>query len=278
MQIHFGWGYDGARWNHQDSLRQYTAGPTGLTSLLATRLGFTIPPASQVQRIAVYRRALETHVAESDDVPNAPWFADSFLKDPWVTARQVLAWRDELVGAGWHAEEHPDSSMPPRLRTMARIETTLVQEPDWDPGGADLLADVAAAFQWLVSAQLSYDLGIETINTEHAHSELPLRWQRIFAHLETLGVNIVQAPAVEPLTQLRILHAESEWDAAAMATRAVQAHAVAPFTLVAGRSTQLLDAELARYGLPTAGVREPGSARWGSTDVGRFLGRSDGTA
>lgn len=260
MHIHFGWGYDGARWSHEDSLRRYTAGPTGLTSLLATRLGLTIPAASQVQRIAVYRQVLERHVADVDNASHRPWFADSFAKDPWATARQVLTWRDELVGAGWHSVDYMDAAMPSRLQTLAQIETALAQESNWSVGGADVLRDVAGELQWLVASQVPFPLGIETISLEHAPSKLPPTWQRVFDHLEVLGVEIVPAPQVEPLTQLRILHAESEWDAAAIATRAVQAHVDAPFTLVAGRSTQLLDAELARYGLPTAGVREPGRA------------------
>lgn len=271
MRVVFGWGYDGARWNQADSFRRYTTGPVGMIALLATRLGLTAPNVSHVKRTAVYRGMLARHLAESDHSEKHPWFAESFVKDPWATTRQMLAWRDELVATGWRVEGHADVSMPPRLRTLARLEIALAQEPDWAPGGADVLVDVAAELRWLVSAQLPYDLGIQTINIEHVRSELPQIWQRIFDHLAALSVDIVEAPDVEPLSQLRILHAESEWDAATMATRAVQAHADAPFTLVAGRSTQLLDAELARYGLSTAGVREPGNARPGVQVLAVFL-------
>src|SRR5699024_11727294 len=100
MHITFGWGYDGARWSESDPWRRYTTGPAGFTSVCATRLGLTTPAVSHVQRIAAYRRVLERHMATINDGDDCPWFAQSFAKDPWATARQVLAWRDELVGAG----------------------------------------------------------------------------------------------------------------------------------------------------------------------------------
>jgi len=273
MRVFFGWGYDGARWSHADSLGDYTTGPTGLTSLLATRLGLTVPSETPVQRIAVYRGLLERHIAAAGHGTDRPWFAESFSKDPWATAREVLAWRDELVSAGWTGEEPRDVQVlqPARLKALAQIETSLAAEPAWAPGMADVLRDVAAELEWLVSSQVPFDLGIETVSTEHTRVDLPLLWQQVFERMEALGVEIATAPATEPLRQVEILEADSAWDAAALATRVVQAQAKAPFTLLAGRSTQLLDAELIRYGLPTAGVREPGSARPGSQIVSVFL-------
>lgn len=271
MHITFGWGYDGARWSESDSLRRYTTGPAGFTSLCATRLGLTTPAVSHVQRIAAYRGVLERHVATADDGENRPWFAQSFAKDPWATARQVLAWRDELVGAGWDGTEDKATSMLPRLRTLAQIEASLAQEPHWFAGSADLLRDVVAELDWLVSMRVPFDLGLQSIVVEHDRATLPQIWQRILDRLAELGVEVSESSQPAPLRQLSILEADSGWEAAAMATRAVRAHADNPFTLIAGRSTQLLDAELARYGLPTAGVREPGRARPGVQVVAVFM-------
>jgi hypothetical protein len=271
MRVFFGWGYDGARWSYADSLGDYTTGPTGLTSLLATRLGLTVPSETLVQRIAVYRRVLARHIAAGHGT-DRPWFADSFSKDPWATAREVLAWRDELVGAGWDAGAADDARpQQPRLNTLAHIERMLVDEPSWLLGAADVFRDVAAELEWLVTADLTFDLGIASVSIDHARAELPLLWQRVFDHLVSLGVEVGEASGGQPLRELRILPADSEWDAATIATHAVQAHADAPFTLLAERSTQLLDLELARYGLPTAGVREPGSGRPGAQIVAEFL-------
>lgn len=66
MQIVFGWGYDGARWSDRDSLRRYVTGTTGLTSLLATRLGLTTPDVSHVQRIAAAKREALTADCKPD--------------------------------------------------------------------------------------------------------------------------------------------------------------------------------------------------------------------
>ena len=156
VQVIFGWGYDGARWNPDNSLGQFTTGPIGLTSLLATRLGLTTPDVPHVQRIAAYRRVLQAHLEALENDTQRPWFAQSFAKDPWATARQVLAWRDELVGAGWRPDEHHDASMPPRLATLARVERALDQEPTWPAGNADIFRDVAEELQWLVTAQLPF--------------------------------------------------------------------------------------------------------------------------
>src|SRR5690625_5780634 len=73
MRVFFGWGYDGARWSYADSLGDYTTGPTGLTSLLATRLGLTVPGEVSVQRIAVYRGVLARHVAAAGHSTDRPW-------------------------------------------------------------------------------------------------------------------------------------------------------------------------------------------------------------
>src|SRR5690625_1054548 len=141
MRVFFGWGYDGARWSHADSLGDYTTGPTGLTSLLATRLGLTVPGEVSVQRIAVYRGVLARHVAAAGHSTDRPWFADSFSKDPWATAREVLAWRDELVGAGWTGEEPRDVQVlqPARLKALAQVEASLAAESARADGMAGVL-------------------------------------------------------------------------------------------------------------------------------------------
>src|SRR5690625_4579055 len=186
MRVFFGWGYDGARWSHADSLGDYTTGPTGLTSLLATRLGLTVPSETPVQRIAVYRGLLERHIAAAGHGTDRPWFAESFSKDPWATAREVLAWRDELVSAGWTGEEPRDVQvlLPRRLTGLAQIEPPLAAQPAWAPAMPDVLRDVGAALEWLAPTPVPFQHGIATVSTEHTRVALPVLWQQVFARVE----------------------------------------------------------------------------------------------
>src|SRR5699024_8564817 len=84
-------------------------------------------------------------------------------------------------------------------------------------------------------------------------------------------VDVVEVAEPQPLERLRIFEANTVWDATALATRVLQAHAHAPFTLIAGSSTKLLDAELTSYGLSTAGIREQAGIRPGAQIVPVFL-------
>lgn len=101
MKITFGWGLDGAAWDEgaagvpegTATLGRVTVGPTGLLEILRTRLGLRGPEIPRPMRIAAYRAAL----ADSAH----PWCAESFSVDPWAVAKRMLAWRDELVAAGW---------------------------------------------------------------------------------------------------------------------------------------------------------------------------------
>jgi hypothetical protein len=53
------------------------------------------------------------------DSPTA-WYHASFSADSWSTAKQFLAWRDELIEAGWDGVAEKDAST--RLRAQAGLE------------------------------------------------------------------------------------------------------------------------------------------------------------
>ena len=73
-------------------------GPAGLVGVLETRLGLTRIQTHQAIRIGQYLKRLK----EADN--NERFYSKSIRVDAWSTAKQVLAWRDELVLAGWKGD------------------------------------------------------------------------------------------------------------------------------------------------------------------------------
>ena len=72
-------------------------GPTGLIDVLEVQLGLTGPRGAEAVRIAAYAAKLRAALSHG---PN-PFYAPSFARDPWATAKALLVWRDELTAAGW---------------------------------------------------------------------------------------------------------------------------------------------------------------------------------
>jgi len=73
-------------------------GPAGLVGVLETRPGLTRIQTHQAIRIGQYLKRLK----EADN--NERFYSKSIRVDAWSTAKQVLAWRDELVLAGWKGD------------------------------------------------------------------------------------------------------------------------------------------------------------------------------
>jgi len=136
MNIVFGMHLDGSEWSRDPaSLGQLQLGPTGLLSLLETQLGLNGLTAHPAQRINEYMQRLE-----QADRPDA-WFHNSLQADSWSTAKQMLAWRDELIGAGWNGLA--DGATSPRLLSLADVEA--VDGLPLSPGREDRLQAVLGA-------------------------------------------------------------------------------------------------------------------------------------
>lgn len=85
-------------------------GPLALLRDLELMLGLGGPEVSAVERIAIYRRKIESAGA------NRFW-SESFALDPWPSTRELLGWRDELIEAGWRPSIGTDRH---RLRDSRR--------------------------------------------------------------------------------------------------------------------------------------------------------------
>ncbi|MCK4267961.1 MAG: PD-(D/E)XK nuclease family protein, partial [Actinomycetia bacterium] len=99
MHLTFGMNLDGSRWSEkQASMGELQLGPSGMLGLLATQLGLSLPTIHPARRINQYMKRLK--VCDGGGM----WFHDSFRADAWSTAKQMLAWRDELVESGWERQ------------------------------------------------------------------------------------------------------------------------------------------------------------------------------
>lgn len=238
-------------------------GPTGLIEVLEVQLGLTGPRGAEAVRIAAYAAKLRAALAVN---PN-PFYAPSFARDPWATAKALLAWRDQLTAAGWTG----GAIGSPRIDDLARAEA---QTPPLPPGAPDRLRAVLA-----VLADHP-PLSINRITLVEPLDLLTPPYRGLIDQIEACGVEIQAAspPAAASANDLHRVQAflrsgvtdalqgdgafmTVEADTALMAAEAVAEWLVAgseedlagTVVLSADGDTALLDRALQARGLPALG-------------------------
>ncbi len=99
---------------------EYFFGPSKLLGWLEGQLGLSgYRNNTAYLRIELYRQALSQHLLEDGQLASA-FFESSFTADRFASAEALLAWRDELLLAGWNFEFSALS--PLRLKTLAQVE------------------------------------------------------------------------------------------------------------------------------------------------------------
>ena len=111
-------------------------GPRGLIEILETRMGLTAPHEGAAVRIAAYTAKLRSVLTGR---PGA-FFAASFARDPWATAKTLLTWRDDLILSGWGGGPVGE----PRIDDLALAEAV---EPPLPAGDSDRLRGVMRALE-----------------------------------------------------------------------------------------------------------------------------------
>lgn len=266
MEIVFGlWADGGAAPDHgggaSGALGAPVVGPAGLLDILETIYGASSPGTALVVRIAAWQTALE----RADD-GNRFW-SQSLRVDGWATARTLLDWRDQLIGAGWLADQSWSGS---RLSDLAQAETAAGTMP---PGLADRLATMIASVDGAVARRIRR---LRLIDQRALH---PIGWRRLFDRLEALGVAIEEIPVAPAADEATALGRLQRWmqdgilldggpdgtvTLATSASAALAGELVAqwfaaspiadPAVLVAqDGDTQLLDLGLCGLGQPRAG-------------------------
>ncbi|MFZ1730563.1 MAG: PD-(D/E)XK nuclease family protein [Bacteroidota bacterium] len=180
MRLTFGMNLDGSEWSpKQASAGEMQVGPQGLLEVLETHMGLTGLHPHHARRIDQYMARL----AEGDTAD--AWYHRSFAKDAWSTAKQLLAWRDELIGAGWDGKAEASDS--PRLRTLALAEAS--QLP-LSIGFEDRLIEAMQEMEFWTHLPIS-----EILLTEPREFFPPI-WQKVLGLLEERGTDISAAPEV----------------------------------------------------------------------------------
>ncbi|MBT2519778.1 PD-(D/E)XK nuclease family protein [Arthrobacter sp. ISL-28] len=247
MKIEFGWHLDRAPWAYtQPGLNRIRVGRKNFTTLLQTRLGITRPDTGHAERVSQYLERLR-----SVDSPDT-WFHDSFDVDPWSTAQELLAARDDAVANGWDGslpEWKPGTAEPsPLLQTLAAAESA--------PGHlAPALADDIAELVTTLDSPLP--LGIDELVLQHAESTFPHVWRCIIGKLRDRGVRVTEAVPASRQPRLTIFTAETEWEAAEHSARWLAAGDNQRTAVVSSDTTAVLDAYLAGHGLPAVGIGAP---------------------
>ena len=246
MRIEFGWSLDGAAWADGGGAAGIARlGPRGLVQLLQGRLGLTRPQVEPAVRVAQYAR----RIVEADH----PWLRESFAVDPWATASTVLAWRDAAVTAGARLEA--TDAAPERIAALCAVEAAA---PDLAAGAADDLRELVE----VLSEEVTWPLGIESLRCHEDPGSLPGLWPRLFELLGAAGVPMDRAAAERRgWPELVLVEAEDEWTAAETAARLLAGREGAPLQILAGADTVLLDQELHRRGMPALGIADSAADR-----------------
>lgn len=247
MKIEFGWHLDRAPWAYtQPGLNHVRVGRKNFTALLQTRLGITRPDTGHAERVSQYLERLRAIDSPGD------WFHESFEVDPWSTAQELLAARDDAVANGWDGtlpEPEPGASEPsPLLRTLAAAEKAA------SPLAASLADDIA---ELVTALDSPLPLGIDELILQHPEHSFPKVWQLVIGKLRDRGTRVSEAVPANSQPRLTILTAETEWEAAEHSARWLAAGDNHSTAVVSSDSTSLLDHFLAGHGLPAIGVGSP---------------------
>jgi hypothetical protein len=117
MVLHISQAFDGIVYAPPAEMREGAlyAGPDKLLQWLEAQLGLSGYPANtEYLRIELYRQSLAQCLREG------VFYENSFSADRFATAEALLAWRDELLLAGWDFSS--DQTTPPRLSALAEVE------------------------------------------------------------------------------------------------------------------------------------------------------------
>ncbi|WP_443749342.1 RecB family exonuclease [Asticcacaulis solisilvae] len=184
MQIYFGVGCDGAVFpdfpgQGQGAVDASVVGPRGLLRALEIQLGLTGPISNEAVRVAAYAKKIQSLSSRG-----SCFFSESFDSDPWATAQTLLAWRDDLIAAGW--DRSPTGAK--RIDDLASIENEGLVIP---AGFADRLCLAIG------SLRTSPKLALQEVHLVTPRELLPPQYQRLLIALEACNVAIIESKAYE---------------------------------------------------------------------------------
>ncbi len=243
MQIRFGMELDAGCWpefeaGQQALIGEVVLGPQGLIGVLETALGMVAgDEAPQALRIRQYMQRIQSLPEKQR------FYSRSFEADAWATARELLAWRDELVMHGWQGDA---GDAPERIGALAEIEAAGV---DLDHGLADRFQKV------LQRLQNQHALPLGRVILQEPRQLLPAPWRQMFAQLEQCGVAVEEAvPASVQPAEIVMLESEHIWPLAqSVASWLAATDQPEQAALICQHDSAQLDQALHAQGLPATG-------------------------
>lgn len=266
-------------------------GRLGLLDLLETHLGLARLGVSRARRVTRYLGYLRQH----EDQPR--FYSRSLQADSIGTAAKLLAWRDELLLAGWDGNTPADA--PRRLLEMALIEQSA--SGDIEPGEAERLSIVTTALT-------QEGTQIESVLLMDPFESFPFAWRKVLALLPNVKLLQYEPQGQGQLRQLQELAIQALRDGhfqalegpitdssvllAQASTREVAEHwfsafcrdSIADRLLVCEFGGDSLDATLMVTGAASCGFQNPSELRpalqavglalemcWIPVDVGRLI-------
>lgn len=240
-------------------------GPLGLVRRLGRILGIPAEVAAAPERLASYALRLDAH----DDGSSRSYSA-SRRQDPFGVARYLLGLRDALRLLGWDGRALDGSA---RLADLAALEPLAPPVP---PGLPDVVAELIAGV--VAGGALPFPVRIELCASRRA---FPPLLRRLLEALAAAGATVVDAgeaaalaPADTDLGAVQrallggeperpalvgdgtfvLLEADTPLEAAELTASLARTRPLQQATFVVPTEPAILDAALARQGLPTLGV------------------------
>ena len=247
-------------------------GPAQLLGNLELQLGLPRPARSEAVRVQRWSRRM----AALEAARPGRFYARSYALDSLGTATTLLAWRDDLVLAGWNEGAIPSGGE--RLDTLAELATG----SDLPPGKADRLCRVEKELG-LCGERL-----LDAVLLAEARALWPGRWQRVFALLEGAGARVGTVDAsFEPATgdsdlarlqallraggkapsglrgdgSIVVLRAETSWELGDAAAALLRAWDDPSTAIVRSGEARPLDHALTAQGLASQGLDETSAWR-----------------
>jgi len=243
VRIKFGLNLDGGNWpefaeGREAEIGDVSVGQAGLINLLETRLGLagvTKPEALRIRQYMVRIQSL---------ADGGRFYSDSFAFDAWASARELLAWRDELVLHGWNPEaENP----PERIKALAEIE--LASDQPLADGLSDRIRKVMNALGERPA------LPIRQITLRDPMYLLPIPWEHLMKTLKACGVEVLNAVFEKSLPEEIVLfESDHVWpQAQTVASWLPAASETGDIALLCQQDTTQLDQALHAQAQPATG-------------------------
>jgi ATP-dependent helicase/nuclease subunit B len=240
-------------------------GSAQLLADLELRLGLPQARSAQPVRVQQWSRRM----AELETARPGRFYARSHALDSIGTAETILAWRDELVIAGWNGDSIPGGGE--RLETLRELGAGL----ELLPGTPDRLRRVEG--ELVVSHTPIFD----ALLLAEPRTLWSGRWQRVFALIEGLGTSIrtvnatfettpcdtdlgrlqallrgdaVESPQVRGDGSLVLLRAETSWELADATAALLRAWEERSAAILRGGEVRALDFALVTHGLASQGL------------------------